>query len=488
MTIVYFLLLITLLFFFMITRKYKKELLKDVNKKEYSLLFMYCCGFFLIDLFTKIKSKIKPANTLNSKSSLNIKLSKLYTGKDIKLMRYLVLSKHISTAFLTLFCFVCLGLVYSISSTGANEIISTLDRPTDGLNCKDYQLIIDNGESKEDIDISISKKLYEYSEALSIFDNYREEIVTMLLASNPSTDNVSSSLNFYTSIGTENIQLSWAPEDSTLIDFSGNLIYDNISGDGTSTCVYATLSLDECTASMMVGLTLFPSQNISSSKIEIEKYIDEHSNPYSSTVELPDTLSSSGEVTYLLPSSSAPFLFLVFGVISSVFMYFARSKELGLMLKKRELQMIDDYPEIVSKLLLLHSAGMTIRAAFTKITDDYTKRNQDKNRYAYEELRYTLNSLANGVSETLAYSEFGKRCGIRPYLKLGTLLEQNLNKGSKDLRFLLNHEVHSAFEAKKARALTLGEEAGTKLLLPMILMLIVVMIIIIVPSFISISL
>ncbi len=487
MIIIYILILIFLLSFFLATKKYKKEMLRDINKKEHSLSFIYCSAFFLIDIFSKLKCILKPANDLGSNTSLNTRLSQLYAGKDIKLMRYLILSKRICTALLTLFCFISFGLIYSISSPDTNAPISELERPTNGSISNDYQLIIDNGETKEEIDISISKKLYEYSEALSIFDKYRDEIVTELLNSNSSTENVSSSLNFYTSIGAENIQLSWAPEDSSLIDFNGNLIYENISNDGTSTCVYATLSLDDCTASMMIGLTLFPSKDILSAKYEIEKYINEYSDPYSQDVELPETLSSFGNVTYSLPSTSTPILFLAFGIIASVIMYYARSKEISILLKKREIQMIDDYPEIVSKLLLLHSAGMTIRAAFTKIAEDYHKRNPDKPHYAYEELRYTLNALSNGVSETLAYSEFGKRCGLRPYLKLGTLLEQNLNKGSKDLRFLLNHEVHSAFESKKARALILGEEAGTKLLFPMVLILVVVMIIIIVPSFISIS-
>lgn len=43
--------------------------------------------------------------------------------------------------------------------------------------------------------------------------------------------------------------------------------------------------------------------------------------------------------------------------------------------------------------------------------------------------------------------------------------------------------IHTGFEERKARAKRLGEEAGTKLLLPMFLMLVVVSIIVIVPAF-----
>jgi len=46
-------------------------------------------------------------------------------------------------------------------------------------------------------------------------------------------------------------------------------------------------------------------------------------------------------------------------------------------------------------------------------------------------------------------------------------------------------ESIQAFEDRKARARRLGEEAGTKLLLPMFLMLAVVLVIVIVPAFLS---
>ena len=64
-------------------------------------------------------------------------------------------------------------------------------------------------------------------------------------------------------------------------------------------------------------------------------------------------------------------------------------------------------------------------------------------------------------------------------------LSQNLRKGTKGLSELLKLESIQAFEERKARAKRLGEEAGTKLLLPMFLMLAVVLIIVIVPAFLT---
>jgi hypothetical protein len=62
-----------------------------------------------------------------------------------------------------------------------------------------------------------------------------------------------------------------------------------------------------------------------------------------------------------------------------------------------------------------------------------------------------------------------------------------LRKGTKGLTGLLNIEAIQAYEERKIRAKRLGEEAGTKLLLPMFLMLTVVLVIVIMPAFLAIQ-
>ena len=79
------------------------------------------------------------------------------------------------------------------------------------------------------------------------------------------------------------------------------------------------------------------------------------------------------------------------------------------------------------------------------------------------------------------------RCNVSSYRKLGTLLSQNLRKGSGGLTEILGREAEEAFEDRKNLAKKLGEEAGTKLMIPMFLMLIIVFSIVIIPAFLSIQ-
>jgi len=64
-------------------------------------------------------------------------------------------------------------------------------------------------------------------------------------------------------------------------------------------------------------------------------------------------------------------------------------------------------------------------------------------------------------------------------------LEQNRKSGTRNLRTLLELELADAWEQRKNLARKLGEEAGTKLLLPLFLMLGIVMVIIMVPAMMS---
>ena len=69
------------------------------------------------------------------------------------------------------------------------------------------------------------------------------------------------------------------------------------------------------------------------------------------------------------------------------------------------------------------------------------------------------------------------------YLKFSALLVQNLKKGSDDLLRLMDMEASDAFIKRKEQARILGEEAGTKLLLPMFIMFTVVIVIIMFSAF-----
>ncbi len=97
----------------------------------------------------------------------------------------------------------------------------------------------------------------------------------------------------------------------------------------------------------------------------------------------------------------------------------------------------------------------------------------------------TYYELERGIPEGKAYAAFGRRCRQHGYRKLGSLLEQNLKKGTSGLLALLQEETWQAFEERRAFAVKLAQEAGTRLLFPMVLLLLVVLIICVAPAIMS---
>lgn len=175
-----------------------------------------------------------------------------------------------------------------------------------------------------------------------------------------------------------------------------------------------------------------------------------------------------------------------FVLVAITALLFARKKSaMDKALKLREKQMRMDYPQIVSKLTMLFSAGLTIREAWGKVVTAYITQREDgyPMHYAYEEMLMTYRELQGGMSEGEAYNRFGRRCKLAGYMKLSALLVQNLKKGNKGLSQLLAYEGVQAMEERKSLAKKLGEEAATKLLLPMLLMLSIVIVVLIVPAF-----
>ena len=86
------------------------------------------------------------------------------------------------------------------------------------------------------------------------------------------------------------------------------------------------------------------------------------------------------------------------------------------------------------------------------------------------------------MPEAEAYERMGRRCGLSVYKTFATLLVQNLRKGNREILDMLERESQEAFENRKRRAKILGEQAGTKLLAPMMLMLVIVFVILLYPA------
>ena len=193
-----------------------------------------------------------------------------------------------------------------------------------------------------------------------------------------------------------------------------------------------------------------------------------------------------GQRIYYREHEDRSYLLLpLLGVIAAMAIYMRQGQARRTEKKQREALLMLDYSELVSKLMVYIGAGLTVRNALETISqhfDALIARGIKEDRPLYQELRTMVIQFRRNMPESEIYLSFGRRVNLKPYTKLVSLIEQNRMNGARNLRAMLELEMEDAFEQRKTTARRLGEEAGTKLLLPLFIMLGIVMIIVIVPA------
>lgn len=193
-----------------------------------------------------------------------------------------------------------------------------------------------------------------------------------------------------------------------------------------------------------------------------------------------------GQRIYYSEHEDRSYLLLpLLGVIAAMAIYMRQGQARRTEKKQREALLMLDYSELVSKLMVYIGAGLTVRNALETISqhfDALIARGIKEDRPLYQELRTMIIQFRRNMPESEIYLSFGRRVNLKPYTKLVSLIEQNRMNGARNLRAMLELEMEDAFEQRKTTARRLGEEAGTKLLLPLFIMLGIVMIIVIVPA------
>lgn len=146
--------------------------------------------------------------------------------------------------------------------------------------------------------------------------------------------------------------------------------------------------------------------------------------------------------------------------------------------RRRSIQM--EFPEFVNKLTLLVNAGMTISKAWEKIINENRKAH-----ILYEEMRYALMEIKAGKPEAVAYEEFARRCRVKEVTKFVSVIVMNLKRGGAEVVPVLKAQGDECWEMRKNAARQLGEEASTKILIPLMIMFMGIVLIVSTPAVLS---
>lgn len=141
---------------------------------------------------------------------------------------------------------------------------------------------------------------------------------------------------------------------------------------------------------------------------------------------------------------------------------------------KRRAAISRQFPNVVSKLALLVTSGMTMDRAWKE-----TAVSQEGD--IYREMRKVSEERDNLVDPATAYANFIDRCGTKETTKLASAIIQNLSKGNAEIGSLLKGMAHEAWQERRHMAKRDSEKANTKLMIPTMLLFVAILIMIMVP-------
>lgn len=365
----------------------------------------------------------------------------------------------------------------------------TVERNQPGGGKREEEWEVQVGEAEEKITVEIEEEQFTREEIQEKFKEVEKELETLILGDNQGLDEVRSDLNLITKLPDGGITVAWESDNYEVINLQGELQTEALDENGTLVRLDAFLNYKEEKAQYTFYANLFSprlsgkEQQIQKLKAELDR-LDEETKE-DSEMPLPDKVGDIKVVWRHAADYRAAGLLLLGTALSlSVYAVDRRQKKQKEEERRRQLEL--DYPQVINRFTLYLGAGMPVRKVWFKLAEDYQNREKKKEERAiYEEMLYTMHEIQSGASESECYEKFGERCGLTVYRKFGTLLSQNMKKGTKGLADLLKQEAANTFEERKSLARKLGEETGTKLLLPMFLMFGMVLAIIVIPAFFS---
>lgn len=341
---------------------------------------------------------------------------------------------------------------------------------------------------KKEVEIPVKPRRYSGEEAAIKMKEAREYVLKHYLGENQDEQKVSKKLNLMSRIPDSQIRVKWMTDSNGYVNRDGGLNQSQME-QPVPAALRATLYYGELKEILELEVVVQPLKRSAVQQFwyQWKKELGLHDEDSVSEAwfVLPETIGETVVRYRILSKSYWPGILmagLCFLAVIPVLMDMQQRRAV----EERQKSLRLAYPGFVAKLELLVGAGMTVRGAWERMCLDYEKGRDVRNlpgNYLGEEMCLTLREMEQGMPEREAYERFSRRILLLPYMKLMALLLQNMKKGSADLLVCLEAEAVMVLKQRQEMARTLGEEAGTRRMLPMMLMLVVVFAMILIAAF-----
>jgi len=388
-----------------------------------------------------------------------------------------------------------LGLIICISESKDQRLIQDgkllRNEAGDGSESQKLQLNADGILQNYDYMLEVEAQRLQGEALDQLFANAAKEAEEQFIGENLSLDCIDHAVLLPKNLQNGQIRARWRFDPENIIDTEGELWVEETCEEGILVMVSLTMTYFEEVREHSFGCFVYPKKLSQSERLlaDLQSYFEEEQELSKNQHFLRLPLRIGNVRLHWSQKIENTYQFiLTLGIVAAVVVYLQEGVKEQRKEQERKEQLLRQYPDMVSKMSLLLGAGMTLSGAWERIVLNYQHKlehHQAQFEEVYEQMLLAYREMQDGVGELRVYEQFGERCGTPQYRKLSMLIIQNLRKGSAGLRQSLEKEVADAFSLRKNLAKRAGEEAGTKILLPMMFMLCIVMVIILVPAFLT---
>ena len=378
-------------------------------------------------------------------------------------------------------------LMFSVKSAlEAGSPMDGLSRGQVGEGEQEVLLSAQIGKEKEQVSVLVAERLLTETELEGLVEECLQEVERLMLAENSAPEDIQTQLYLPEILEGYPFEIQWKSSDTELIENDGEL--GQVAGrEGEWVSLKAVLYYGEkrFEKEFLLQLGQVKREESLSGRLKEAIINKDLESKYEEKLPLPEELDGE-KIIWKRVQENKGVMFLGLTLLATVGVFFLQDKDLHDKVGERKTLLKLAYPGIVNKFVLYMGAGMTVRGSFLKIATDYQSgRGKKEENPAYDEMLYSCHELSAGVSEGLVYERFGKRSGLQEYARFVTMLGQNLKKGNSALLIRLKEEADKAMQEKLQLRKKMGEEAETKLLVPMIMLMGIVMLLVMLPAFTS---
>lgn len=368
--------------------------------------------------------------------------------------------------------------------TGAKEDTITIARPEGTAQGMIREFLVESVDGWAEISLEVHARDYSEEELSQLHEAAVEYLDQTVLGENEAWNQIESNLVFPELVSGQ-FPVQWSTDAPWLVSGNGEVQNETLSREnrvsiraeityGTEFRVYER--------QITVVPKTYTQEELKIKEIETELQRLEEESRLSDLVSVPGTILGREVKDAEEDTVTIRFFCLAVAIILPVLGYYAYFEQLDKKRKTRLKQAARAYTEFVTKLTLTLMAGVSVRQTMERLAREYAK-TYGADYVLTQELRVTRQELENGRPEQEVYESFGNRIGLVSYQRVAALLGQSVSRGVQDIRSLLLAEVKEVTVQERADIRIRGEQAGSKLLLPMMGFLVIIFAILLVPAF-----